>query len=269
MRFACLTLLVSLLFAGGCAWLPDVEDETKDWSAQQLYTAAKTALNEGDYEKAIKYFETLEARYPFGRYAQQAELEVAYAYYRFDEPDSAISAADRFIKLHPQHPNVDYAYYLKGLANFNRGDKLILRLFPQDASQRDTNTTRQAYDDFAALVKRFPDSKYAKDASQRMVYLRNNLAMYEIHVADFYMRRGAYIAAANRGKFVIENYQRTPAVPDALVIMARAYDKLGMEDLAEDAVRVLGQNYPDNPALAELSQRNRVRSQSLDHGEDI
>lgn len=246
MRNSILALILFLLAAGGCSkFITEEKDETKDWSAKELYTAAKRELDEKSYEKAINYYEILEARYPFGRYAQQAELEIAYAYYKYDEPDSAIAAADRFIKLHPRHENVDYAYYLKGLVNFNRGERFLDRVFKQDPSERDTQTARQAYNDFSTLVKQFPNSRYAKDASQRMIFLRNNLAQHEIHVADYYMRRKAYVAAANRGKYVVENYQGTPAVADALEVMYRAYTKLEMNDLAADARRVLQLNYPD------------------------
>lgn len=247
MRLATI-VLVLLGFLGGCSLLPDQIDETKDWSAQKLYSEAKSALSEGDWEQAIDYYEKLEARYPFGRYAQQALLESAYAYYKFDEPDSAISAVDRFIKTYPRHPNLDYAYYLRGLVNFTRGDTFMDRILPRDPSERDAGTAKQAFLDFGELVKRFPESRYAKDAGQRMVFLRNNLAQYEMHVADYYMRRGAYVAAANRAKLVIESYQGTPAVPEALVTLVQAYRKLGMDDLAADTERVLKLNYTERAA---------------------
>lgn len=251
MRSIKLLLVISLLIVGGCSLLPDQIDNTKDWSAEHLYAEAKDAMNSGEYETAIKYFETLESRYPFGRYAQQAQLEVIYAYYKYNEPVSAVSAADRFIKLYPRHPFVDYAYYLKGLANFNAGKGLVERYIPQDVSQRDPGAARQSFQDFADLVKRFPNSKYTKDATLRMTYLRNNLAKYEINVANYYMKRGAYVAAANRAKYVVENYQRTPSVPDALGILAKAYKVMGLDDLAADVLRVLELNYPKHPALAQ------------------
>ena len=255
MRATSFILAFILLLSAGCGLLPEQIDETKDWSANQLYTAAKEKLDNEDYEKAIDYFEKLEARYPFGSYAQQAQLEIAYAYYKYEEPDLAIAAADRFIKIYPRHPNVSYAWYIKGLTNYNRGKSIVDKILPQDPTERDTVSMRQAYDDFNQLVKQYPNSIYAKDAAQRMIYLRNNMAEYEVHVADFYMRRKAYIAAANRGEHVVENFQRTPAVQDALVIMARAYKKMGENDLAADTVRVLRLNYPDNPELAALENR--------------
>lgn len=236
----------AVLVTGGCGILPGDLDQTKGWSAQKFYTEGKAALSSGDYEQAIEYFEKMQARYPFGRYTQQAQLEIIYAYYKHDEPDSAIAAADRFIKMYPRHPNVDYVYYLKGLVNFNKGKDLVTKLIPQDPTERDPGAARQSFNDFGELVKKFPESKYAKDARQRMVFLRNNLAFYELHVADYYMRRGAFVAAVNRGKYVVENFQGTPAVPGGLTVMIQAYEKLGLTNLAADARRVMQQNYPDH-----------------------
>ncbi len=253
MRGLFLVLLVAIAGAG-CAWFATAEDETAGWSAQKLYAEARASLNGGDYETAIKYYEFLEARYPFGRYAQQAQLEIAYAYYKYDEPDSAIAAADRFIQLYPRHPSVDYAYYLKGLANYNRGKGFVERYIPQDPSERDPGAALQSFQDFSELVKRFPDSKYSKDAAQRMLFLKNNLAQHEVHVADYYMRRGAYVAAVNRANYVIENYQRTPAVPDALVIMATGYKYLELDELSNDALRVLRLNFPNHPGIKKVEK---------------
>lgn len=254
---ACCAALLLALAGGGCSLLPDQIDETKDWSAQRLYSEAKASLNEGDYETAIDLYEKLEARYPFGKFAQQAQLDIAYAYYKFDEPESAIAAADRFIRLHPKHPSADYAQYVKGLANFNRGKGLVERYLPTDASQRDQGAALQSFNDFAELVRLYPESRYAEDSAKRMQYLKNNLAMYEIHVARYYLKRGAFVAAANRAKFVIENYPKTPATPDALVLMVKAYRELELGDLANDALRVLKLNYPDHPELGELEDGGR------------
>ena len=245
MRITGLLLLLSLLGAtSGCSLIPDQIDTTQNWSASKFYSEAKKSLSEGDYEEAIKYYELLESRFPFGKFAQQAQVEIAYAYYKYDEPESALAAADRFIKLHPRHPHVDYLYYLKGLVNFNAGKDLISKYIPQDPTQRDPGAARAAFDDFAILVRKYPQSKYSSDARQRMLFLRNNLAEYEIHVANYYMRRDAYIAAANRAKYVVENYQKTTAVPKALIIMAKAYKLMGLQDLSDDATRVLKLNYP-------------------------
>jgi outer membrane protein assembly factor BamD len=254
MRAMRILVVVWLAAVGGCGLLPDKIDETKGWSAQRLYSEAHGNLSEGDYEKAIDLFEKLQARYPFGHFAQQAQLEMAYAYYKFDEPESAIATLDRFAKNYPRHPNLDYAYYLRGLTNFNRGLNIIERFLPTDQSRRDPGAARQSFDDFAELLRRFPDSKYADDARQRMVYLRNNLALYEVHVAEYYMRREAYVAAAKRAKYVVEYYQGSPAVPEALAVMAKAYKLMGVDDLSADALSVLEHNYPNHPAIAEIRE---------------
>ena len=244
--------LLSLLLLNGCSLLPSIEDETKEWPASRLYQASKTALGTADYETALKYLEALEARFPFGRYAQQAQLDIIYAYYKFDEPDSAVSAADRFIKLYPRHPKVAYAYYMRGLASFNKGMTTLDYLLDLDPTQRDPRAANESFQYFRQLIQSYPDSEYASDAAQRLVYLHNNLARYEVNVADYYLRRGAYIAAANRGKYVIEKYKRTPAARDALVIMIRSYRALGLNDLAQDTLRVLELNATTPPAIEEL-----------------
>jgi len=236
------TLLLVTTLLSACSLLPSDEDKTKGWSANKLYVEATDSMRAGDYEQAIKYYETLQSRYPFGRYATAAQLNVAYAYYKFDEPDSALAAADRFIKLHPRHEAAAYAYYLKGLVNFNRNLGFLERFLPTDTSQRDPAASLGAYQDFSAVVKQFPHSVYAEDARKRLVYLRNTLARHEVHVARYYLDRGAYLAAANRAVGVVEGHQRTPAVRDALLIMIAAYDKLGMEELSRDARRVLTEN---------------------------
>lgn len=243
-RFLPLLCVFALaLFLSACSGTQEEKDEYADWTAEQFYNEAKKALTEKYYDKSVKLFEKLEARYPFGKYATQAQLDIAFAYYKNDEPDSAIAAADRFIKLNPTHANVDYAYYIKALVNYNRGISFVDRFLPTDSSQRDPGSARDAFREFEALIERFPHSRYAEDARQRIVSLRNNLAMYEIHVADFYMRRDAYLAAARRGAEVLRNYQRTQAVPLALQIMERAYRKLDMNDLADDAARIHALNY--------------------------
>ena len=271
MRLSSFLLLTALLITSGCSILPEQVDETNDWSANQLYSKAKQELKQKNYEKAIEYLEILEARFPFGQYAQQAQLEIAYAYYKYEEPELAIAAADRFIKIYPRHPNVDYAWYIKGLTNYNRGKTVIDRYLPQIPSERDTFTMRQAYDDFSQLVQRYPNSSYAKDSAQRIIYLRNNMAEYEIHVADYYMRRSAFVAAANRGKYIVENYQRTPAVKDALVIMVQAYRKLDVDDMADSAMRVLQLNYPDSPEIKWLNDPRgyETASQGDDFWDDM
>lgn len=241
-------LAVALL--AGCGNLFTSEDETQTWSAQRLYSEAKDELNSGNYQRAIKLFETLEARYPYGRFAMQAQLEVAYAYYKDGEVAQAVQAADRFIKLHPNHPNVDYAYYLKGLAHFNTQSGFLARMGGQDLTERDPKAARDSFEAFKDLVTRFPESRYAEDARARMLYLVNSLAMHEVHAARYYVRRGAYVAAVNRAKFALENYPETPAVEDALAVMMVSYDAMGMNDLRDDTRRVLEKNFPKSEWLA-------------------
>lgn len=241
--------LYLLLNLSGCSTLTDPKEA--NWSPERFYSEAKDAVKVGDYETAIKYYELLEARHPFGKYAQQAQLDVIYAYYKFEEPESAIVAANRFIKLYPRHAHVDYAYYLKGLVHFELNQGMLARLLSLDRSQRDQNAAMQSYMDFSELVALFPNSQYSKDARQRMIYLRNMLAEYELHVAKFYMKRGAFVAAANRAKTVIESYQRTPAVREALVILAKAYKIMNLNDLSNSTLKVLKLNYPDKTTEVE------------------
>jgi len=245
-----------VLAAGGCGLLPKETDETAGWSAQKLYGEAKDAMNEKAWEKAIKHLEKLEARYPYGRFAQQAQLDVAYAYWKNGERASAIAAADRFIKLYPNHTNVDYAYYLKGLVNFNENTGLLSALENPDMSERDSKGTRESFESFKDLVNRFPDSKYSEDARARMRYLVNSLAQYEVHVARYYMKRGAYVAAANRAQFAVQNYPQAPALEEAVFIMVKAYDALGMTDLRDAADRVMRKNFPESRYLTGKATRD-------------
>lgn len=237
------------LFLGGCGLLPEVSDETKGWSAAKLYSAAKFELGDGGYERAIKLYEKLESRYPYGRFAQQAQIEIAYAYYKSSEPALAIAAADRFIKLHPNHPSVDYMYYLRGLANFNEDLGILGLVGNQDMTERDPKMAREAFDAFKELALRFPNSKYTADAVARMSYLVNALASHEVHVARYYMKRGAHIAAANRVQFALKTYPQAPANEEGLLIMVKAYDALGLTDLRNDAERVMLKNFPNSVYL--------------------
>lgn len=248
-----LIMIASMFVLGGCASTGgDPDDPTFGLNAAEIYKEAKINLLDGNYETAIQFYEKLESRFPYGSYATRSQMEVAYAYYKFDEPESAILAAERFIKLHPNHPNVDYLYYLRGLSSFGITKTAIGETFGQDQTERDSKSARRAFQFFAELVKKFPKSRYARDTVQRMTHLRNNLATHEIHVANFYFNRDAYVAAANRSKYVIENYQRTPAVADALALMVKSYRKMDMPELAKDALRVLEINHPEHPELAQL-----------------
>jgi len=251
-RYSFGVLLLALLVMSGCA---SVTDPTKDWTPERFYQEAKDKLNDGDYPAAIKYFEQLEARYPYGRYSEQAQLEIAYAYYKDEEPALALAAADRFIRQHPTHPHVDYAYYLKGLINFRGHVGLVNWLLgaKDDPSDHDPKAARESYEAFRELVERFPKSRYAEDSRQRMAYLFDAQARFETKVARFYYEHGAYVAAVNRCKYALETYPRTPATEDALGIQALAYQKLGMTKLYQDTVRVLKQNFPNSRYLGELA----------------
>jgi outer membrane protein assembly factor BamD len=241
------------LFVGwqlaACGLLGDKSDETKGWSAQKLYAEARENLDTGGYDKAISYYQKLEARYPYGRFAQQAQMELAYAYYKDKDQAGTVTAADRFIKMHPNHPNVDYLYYLRGLANFNDDLGILGYVSNQDMSERDPKAAKDAFDAFKELVTKFPESKYAPDSVARMNYLVNALAAHEVHVARYYMKRSAYLAAANRVQFAIKTYPQAPANEEGLLIMVKAYDALGMQDLRADAERVMLKNYPNSKYL--------------------
>ncbi|HEX9812547.1 MAG TPA: outer membrane protein assembly factor BamD [Burkholderiales bacterium] len=233
-----------------------IADPTKDWTPEQFYEAARDQVIEANWLEAIKYYELLEARYPYGPYTEQGQLEVAYAHYKDTEPALALAATDRFIRLHPTHPNVDYAYYLKGIINF-RGEKSLIHAlfgFAETMWDRDPKGARESYDAFRELVERFPRSRYAKDAAARMRFLVDAQARYEVHVAQFYYDRGAYIAAVNRCKFALENYPRTPALEDALGIQAKAYKRMGLTQLADDSMRVLRMNFPESRYLREVEE---------------
>lgn len=219
-----------------------------------LYSEARSALDSGDYQKAVEHYEKLEIRFPFGIYAQQTILDLAYAHYKNNDPDAAISKAERFIELYPQNKGVDYAYYLKGLTNFQRGKGITERFLPIDEAQRDPGSSLQSFQDFSELIKRYPDSQYVADAKLRMTHLRNVLAEHEVHVAQYYMRRGAFVAAANRARYVVEKYPRTPSIPDALVIMAKAYTVMELDELSADTIRVLELNYPNDPRIYQTKQ---------------
>lgn len=233
----------------GCGLFPDKPDPTAGWSATKLYREAKDELQGGNYEQAIKYYEALEARYPYGRFAQQAQIEIAYAYFKQGEAASAAAAVDRFLKLHPNHPSADYAYYLKGLVWFNEDQGLLGKLSDQDPSERDPRAARDSFDAFKELVAKHPDSKYAPDGVQRMRYLVNALASHEVHVARYYMKRGAYVAAANRAQHALTNYPDAPAIEEALFILVKSYDLLGVNELRDDADRVLKKNFPNSAYL--------------------
>jgi len=219
-------------------------------TVEELYRKGVDGLEAGNNDLAIRAFTRLNSRFPFGPYTEQAQLNLAYAQYKDDKPDEAYSTINRFIKTYPTHRHVDYAYYLRGLINFNRSGGFLERYVGLDMTQRDQMNVRQSFEDFGALLSRYPQSTYAADARQRMVYLRNQMAQADLNIALYYLKRGAYVAASNRAKTVIESYPQTPQAGDALAVMMNSYRSLGQEKLADDAERVLKLNYPEHPALS-------------------
>ncbi len=239
-----LALISLALLLSACGSLGEKPDETKGWSADKLYAEAADELKSGNYDKSIKYFEKLESRYPFGAYAQRAQMQIAYAYYKQNEQAQCLAAIERFIRLHPNHPNVDYMYYLRGLANFNDKKGMFDFISEQDPTERDPKAARAAFDAFKQLIERFPNSQYAEDARDRLNYLLEAMAKYEVHVATYYYKRGAYVAAVNRAQNVVRNYPGSDAAKSALRIEMLAYDAMGMKDLRDDIERVYQLNYP-------------------------
>ena len=264
------TLFVFALL-GGCSWNSNNENredgfsEEIETSEQKLYKRAQGSLRSSNFRTAIEQLEQLESRFPFGRYAEQAQLELIYAKYMTSRLDEANASADRFIRLHPQHPNIDYAYYLKGLSSFQKTRSIFDRFFESQAFKKDLQPVQAAYIDFATLLSLFPDSQYAPDVKQRMIHLRNILADYELVVADYYMRRGAYVAAANRARYVLETYPNTMAIPDAIVVLVECNWRLGLETETDNLLRVLALNYPDHENFDEngnLILENEVKNRN-------
>jgi outer membrane protein assembly factor BamD len=244
---------VTMLLVFGCAG--DNDRDLKS-DAEQLYERARNSLDGGNYRNAITYYEALEARFPFSNQAKQAQLDLIYAYYKNGEAASAIDAATQFERENPTHPRVDYALYMRGLAQFHGQHNAFDRLLRLDRSKRPPTEARESFSAFAQLLQRYPDSRYAADARQRMVFLRNRLADHENHVARYYVERGAWLAALNRAKFALESYDGAPAVADSLQIMVECYEALGMPDLAEGTRLVLAQSYPET-AVAQAEAEDK------------
>ena len=243
-------VVAAALLLGGCGIFGSSDyDETRGWSVQKLYAEARAELAARAWGDAIKHYERIESRYPYGRFAQQAQIELAYAYWKNDDAASALATIDRFVKQHPSHPSADYMYFLRGLINFNDDLGIMGFISGQDLSERDPKAAADAFAAFKEVVTRFPDSKYAPDSILRMNYLVNALASHEVHVARYYYRRQAYVAAVNRTQYAMKNYPGAPANEEGLVIMVRAYDALGMTALRDDARRVLDKNFPNSVYL--------------------
>jgi outer membrane protein assembly factor BamD len=249
-RWKLLAIASLAISLSACSMLSQNKDkETKATdstvSAEQLLKQGRDATKARDYEAAIKSFESLEARYPLGKFAEQAMLESAYAYYKYDEADTALDTIDRFMRMYPRSARIDYALYLRGLVNFNRGGSIVDRIFPRSFSDLDSVRKKEAFHDFQRLLTRHPDSKYAPDAAKRLGYLRNTLGGTEANIGKYYMKRGAYLAAFNRAEYTIKHHQGTPAVIDALQIKVCAARALKREKIANDAMRVLQLNFPN------------------------
>ena len=239
-----------MLLFSGCGMFGDKLDNQKNWTVEQFYKNAKSELDSGNYAGAVKLYEALEARYPFGRYAQQAQLDIAYAYYKDNETAQTVTATDRFMKLHPNHPNLDYALYLKALAYFKPDLGIFGSILNLDSADRDPKALRESFEVFKDLVTRFPDSGYAPDARERMTFLVNALAKHDLSVARYYYNRGGYLAAVNRSQNILQRYPQATVIEDALVISVLSYEKMGLSDLAADSKRVLEKNFPRNQMVA-------------------
>lgn len=246
-------LLALAISLPGCktvgGWFGGGEERTETLPVETLYAEAKEAMLDDDMGQANRYYTRLIARFPFGPYSEQAQLEAAYVEYKLDKREDATSSIDRFIRTYPRHPHIDYAYYLKAVINFDRNISFLTRVARTDVSARDLNGPLQSFADFDEVIRRYPNSIYAVDARQRMVYLRNQLAKHEMTIGLYYYGREAWVAAANRGKFILENYPQSQYEGDAVALIASAYTKLGQKALADDARRVLELNYPDHPYL--------------------
>ncbi|HEX4236205.1 MAG TPA: outer membrane protein assembly factor BamD [Caldimonas sp.] len=256
LRAAVSAISVAAALLAGCD--TPSRDETSRWTPERLYTEAKEEAASGNYEKAVKLYERLEGRAAGTILAQQAQIERAYYLWKSGEKAQALSTLERFIKLHPTSPALDYALYLQGLVNFNDNLGLLGSLASQDLSERDQQASRDSYQSFRQLTEQFPQSPYADDARVRMNYIVNSLAAYEVHVARYYLRRGAYVAAASRAQQAVQEFQRSPATEEALIILAQSYDKLGLVELRDDAERVLKTNYPTSTVNVDLMGRRKT-----------
>lgn len=250
LRFALrLALVVLLVLLAGCSWFNRNKkgNAAEGLPVEEVYQRGVDMLEGGNYDGAAGTFQRLISRFPFGPYTEQAQLNLAYVQYKANKPEDAYSSVNRFIKTYPTNKHIDYAYYLRGLINFNRSAGFIERHAGQDMSRREQAFQRQSFDDFSSLITRYPASRYADDSRQRMVYLRNGMAQAELNIALYYLKRHAYVAAANRGKSILETYPQTPQAADALAVMVESYRQLGQDKLATDAESVLKLNYPDHP----------------------
>jgi outer membrane protein assembly factor BamD len=238
----------------GCSGQAEYDDDqTRGWSAEMLYQHAQELLEKGDFAESATYFQRVIIRYPFDLLAQQSQLDLIYAHYRDEAYDLAIMAADRFIRMNPTHTSVDYAWYMKGVASISKNESTVGRFFALDLSKRCQASIHEAFDAFRTLLKRYPESRYANEARRKMAQIRDDLARQEMNVARFYFERGATIAAIQRAHYVLENYQQTPSVYDALVLLAGSYRELGNDQLYQDTVRIIQLNFPESKEFSDGS----------------
>lgn len=252
-----LVVFMVLASLGGCG--KQQKDPTAGWSAEKLFEEARSEAADGNYDQAAKLFEKVEGRGATTLMAQQAMLERAFILYRNGDQAQALSSVERFIKLHPTSPAIDYGLYLRGLINFNDDRGFLGNIARQDLSERDQQASRDSYQSFKQLVDQYPNSRYAPESRERMDYLSNMLAAYEVHVARYYYRRGAYVAAANRAQQAVQEFQQSPSTEEALSILVRSYDKLGLDKLRDDAERVMKKNFPDSPLYSGEGVRSADR----------
>lgn len=246
-KYILFILGVTVLSLSLCGCNNSKKDLYKGLSEEQIYTQGQQNMSKNNYAQAIKDFEALEARYPYGEHSLSSQLDLITAYYKKNDSALALATANRFIKMNPRHPRVDYAYYLKGLVNYEQNTSIMYRHLPIDRSARDPSPAHESFAAFKDLTEQFPNSEYAAEARQRMVLLRNQLANYELGVVEYYMKRGAYLSAVNRADFIIKNYDKTEAIPKALSSMILSYHKLGMTELCKDTEQVLSSNFPNCP----------------------
>jgi outer membrane protein assembly factor BamD len=246
-RFIGVIAILAGLLTSACSTV-DEEDATRG-TERGIYEQAQSHMRSENYPMAVRKLQLLESRFPFGKFAEQAQLELIYAHYRSSDFAESMAAADRFIRLHPRHENVDYAYYIKGLAAFTDGASIFDRFIPGDVANRDPGPALQSFSAFSEMLSRYPNSNFAADARARMIYLRNLLARHEIHVANYYFKRRAFVSALRRGQYVVENFPKTPAVADGLAVMIQAYKSMGLDEQADSSLEILKLNFPDYPAI--------------------
>ena len=267
-----LSYILLIMTFSGCSSLGSIfeeKDPTVGLTASQLYAQGKEFLDAADFNNAIKLFEILEARYPFGKYSTQAMLDISYAYYASNQKDEAIIEINRFIRLYPNHPNVSYAYYLRALSNFDKDANVISRFFGHDPSRYDVTDLKNSFNDFTTVVNRFPDSKYADDSINRLRYIKNQIARNELYIAKYYDKRSANIAAIERIKYMLENYGGTPSSEEGLVILVKNYNDLKLYDLAYDSARVLKKNFPDYRIIKKDRQVSVIKDKKIKVEDDI